>query len=385
VTPDLYLLLVVQFLSAFSDYAILFTTIAIVMQDANSPAWYIPALQGLFLTAYVLLAPWVGPFTDQHPKAAVLSYANFIKALGATFLFLGIEPLFAYAIVGIGAAIYSTAKYGILPELLPTERLVTANGWVEGITIGAMLAGSIIGGAIADRSTVLATGLIAVLFISAGIAARWIQAITARAQTDLSAIARFLWLIRGLLKTRQARFCILGVVLFWATTAALRVMLFSWAPLVLSIHDSAGIAALSFSVFIGSATGAAIVPGIIPLEKLRRGRFAAYFFGAVIVLLAITEGIWPARLVLFLIGFTGGVFLIPLNAALQEIGYRSIGSGNTIAVQQFFESLGMAGATMIYGIATGFGANPIASIAVLGLMVILSTLTVSGHLPKKVS
>ena len=88
---------------------------------------------------------------------------------------------------------------------------------------------------------------------------------------------------------------------------------------------------------------------------------------------------------LFLIGFTGGVFLIPLNAALQEIGYRSIGSGNTIAVQQFFESLGMAGATMIYGIATGFGANPIASIAVLGLMVILSTLTVSGHLPKKVS
>lgn len=375
------LLLVVQFLTAFTDYAALFATMAMVMQKANSPAWYIPALQGLFLTAYVVLAPWVGLFADRHPKSVVLGRANAIKAIGAALLFLEIEPLLGYAIIGIGAAFYAPAKYGILPELVAPERLIAANGSIEGVTIVAMLAGSLGGGAVADRAPGLALGGVTGLFLVAALTALRIKSPPGRkTQSDLAAIRHFGALIKNFLQIVRVRLYVLGVGLFWAATAALRVMLFAWAPLVLAIPDSAGIAALSLTIFLGIAAGAAVVSFLIPLEKLARVRFAAYSLGAMVLLLAITTEIWPARAVLFLVGLSGGMFLVPLNAALQELGHRSIGSGNTIAVQQFFESIAMVSATAIYGIAASFGATPVISIAALGLVIILTTLVISGRI-----
>ena len=132
---NLYILLLAQFLSAFADNAILFTVIAMIMETATAAAWYIPALQASFLVAFVLLAPWVGPFADARPKASVLVSANVVKAIGAGLLLINLEPLFAYAMIGVGAAMYSPAKYGILPELVAHEKLVKANGWIEGSTI----------------------------------------------------------------------------------------------------------------------------------------------------------------------------------------------------------------------------------------------------------
>ena len=153
---NIYRVLATQFLTAFADNAILFTAITIVMQQVALGDWYIPALQASFLVAFVFLAPWVGRLADTHPKPSILFGANIMKALGVGLLFLNIEPLIAYAIIGLGAAAYSPAKYGILPEMVDEEALVKTNGWIEGSTILAILSGTVVGAALSEYSITLA-------------------------------------------------------------------------------------------------------------------------------------------------------------------------------------------------------------------------------------
>src|SRR5690554_2584864 len=161
-------LVTAQFLSAFSDNAMLFTVIAIVLQTGDRGPWYVPALQSVFLVAFVLLTPWVGTFADRHSKPRVLLLANMVKGLGGLLILLGVEPLIGYAVVGIGAATYSPAKYGILPELADHTQLVRINSWIEGTTIAAILLGTVIGATLADASIELAlTVIIACYVISA--------------------------------------------------------------------------------------------------------------------------------------------------------------------------------------------------------------------------
>ena len=162
---NILILLVVQFLSAFADNAILFTVIAIVLQTAFTASWYISVLQAVFLIAFVVLAPWVGTIADRYPKPKILVIANLIKASGAFLLFLDIEPILAYGVIGIGAAFYSPAKYGILPEYSQQQALLKANSWVEGSTILAVLSGMVIGAKIADESIELALTTVFILFI----------------------------------------------------------------------------------------------------------------------------------------------------------------------------------------------------------------------------
>ncbi|CAK0765921.1 MFS transporter, LPLT family, lysophospholipid transporter [Gammaproteobacteria bacterium] len=385
-TRNVYILLIAQFLTAFADNAILFTALAMVKHINGNPPWYIPALQEVFLVAFVALAPWVGRFADARPKSVVLFNANVVKAIGAGLMFAGVDPLISYAIVGVGAAMYAPAKYGILPELVSHDALVKANGWIESTTILAILSGSIVGGMVADHSVVIALGLIETLFVLSAFTAWFIERIPPHIherQKCESALPHFLHLAQSLLHTRRARFCVLGVAIFWAAAAALRVILVAWAPLVLDIQDSGGIAKLTAFIAIGIALGAVVVPHIVPLEHLRRARFAAYGVGIAILLLETISDIREARVVLILVGLAGGLFVVPINAALQEIGHRSVGSGNTIAVQQFFESLAMATATALYGLAAALGADPMSAIIVLGLVVIVVSSVVSWHLPRR--
>jgi len=158
-SKDVYKVLFAQFLTAFADNAILFTAITMVLHQSDSAAWYVPALQASFLVSFVVLAPWVGPFADARPKPSVMAMANIIKVLGASMLLFNIEPLLAYAIVGLGAAVYSPAKYGILPELVSEEKLVKANGWIEGSTILAILSGTLTGAMISEFSIPMALAI----------------------------------------------------------------------------------------------------------------------------------------------------------------------------------------------------------------------------------
>lgn len=377
----IYPLLIAQFLSAFADNAVLFTVIALVLQSTALPGWYVPALQSVFLVAFVVMAPWAGAFADEHAKSRVLIIANLIKALGALLLLINVEPLLAYAVVGLGAAVYSPAKYGILPELVEHRLLVKANSWIEGSTILAILTGMIIGARIADYSVRLALIVTVILYLVSAAATLWLPVLSSRqAQAGLK-IMRFGRQIGRFFVTPRSRFAILGASLFWATAATLRVMLIAWAPLVLLTKDATEIAELTLFLAIGIVAGSALVPKLIPLELLRRARIPAYIMALFIIGLAFTTEVWTARLALLAIGMTGGMFIVPINAALQEIGQQGIGSGNAVALQGFFQNAAMLVAVGGYTYISALDISPVSSMSVLGALVFIITFAVSWHLP----
>ncbi len=378
-------LLVAQFLSAFADNAILFTVIALVMHAPNSPSWYIPALQSAFLIFFVILAPWVGHFADSYPKKRVLIVANLVKASGVGLLLLNVEPLIAYAIVGAGAAIYSPAKYGILPELVDHDYLVKANSWIEGSTIVAILFGMSIGAKVADASIYGALiGTICLFLLSASIASLLPKKMPiVNAQNEEQKQSKLLYFytqIQQFFISPRARFIVLSGALFWASAATLRVVLVAWSPLVLSLHSATEIAELTLFLAVGIVIGSAIVPRFITLEQLRRIRFAAYGMATFIMVLSFTETLWAARAVLLLIGVMGGIFIVPINAALQDLGCQSIGSGRAIAVQGFFQNLAMLIAVGSYSYAASQQISPTTTMLILGVLLLSAAFLVTFQL-----
>ena len=377
-------LLGAQFLTAFADNAILFTAIAMVFFDPQAPQrgdWYVPALQASFLVAFVVLAPWAGPFADRRRKPHVLLIGNVLKAAGAALMFAGVEPVIAYALVGTGAAVYGPAKYGILPELVGAERLVRANGWIEGSTILAIVLGTVVGSRVADRSTSLALLMVIVCYALSAAAALALPRLPA-AQVDAAAgIRTFVGRFHILFETATWRFSMLGNSLFWASAAVMRLLLVAWAPVVLFTKTSREIADLTLFLALGIVAGALLVPRLIPLGRLRRARLAAYAMGVAILVFSLVATAWPARAVLVAIGVCGGMFLVPINAALQNIGHRTIGSGRAVALQSFFENSAMLTSVAIYTVAVREGAQPVQSIVVVGVLVLIATTLVSWRLP----
>jgi LPLT family lysophospholipid transporter-like MFS transporter len=338
-------------------------------------------LQAGFLVSFVLLAPWVGPFADARPKATVLTLANWVKMLGGLLMLTGIDPFTSYAVIGIGAAMYSPAKYGILPELVGHDRLVRANGWIEGSTILAILTGMAVGAWVADRSIDAALGMVVGLYLVSGLAAMLIRKIPPLHPPADAAIPHFLKMTVSFMSTSRARFAVLGASLFWGSAAALRVIVVVWAPAVLLLTNTFDISKLTLASALGIAIGALIAPTLIPLEHLRRARIAAYLMGVSIIALSLLDGIWSARIALFAAGIAGGIFVVPINAALQEIGHKTVGSGGAVAVQHFFENIAMLAATGAYALAADRGIGPAASLAGLGVLVLIAGFGVSRHLP----
>ncbi len=379
---QIYPLLVAQFLSAFADNAILFTVIAMVMQSAALETWYVPALQSVFLIAFVVLAPWVGAFADNYPKFKILIIANLIKAAGAVLLVFNVEPLIAYCIVGAGAALYSPAKYGILPEISEHTLLVKANSWIEGSTIFAILLGMIIGAKVADYSIQWALiGTVMVFLLSATISL-FLPSTVSKQTVSGSKLIQFGRHVGTFFDTSRSRFSVLSASLFWASAATVRVILIAWTPLVLMTKNASEIAELTLFLAIGIIIGSAVVPKLIPLEHLRRARIPAYLMGVFIIGLSFMDTVWGARSLLLLIGITGGLFIVPINAALQEIGQQSIGSGSAVALQNFFQNVAMLLAVGSYTYSVTLGISPVNAMLTLGGLVFIATLIISLRLPK---
>jgi len=381
---DLKKLLLAQFLTAMADNAILFVAVAMVLQGSLDGDWYVPAFQASFLVAFVVLAPWVGLFADNTSKPKVLMLANVIKAAGALMMLLNFEPLIAYAVVGIGAATYSPAKYGILPELANDENaLMKSNSWIEGSTIVAILLGTVLGAKIADQSIFIALNMVLLVYLlSAGITMWMTQLPPAHQHVKEAVLSSFKQTIITLLKTPSVRFATCGVSLFWASAVILRLIIIAWAPATLLLTTSEDISLLTLFIALGIAIGALLAPKLIPIHKLRRTRLAAYTLGAAVLLLLLTDDLNAARVLLFLAGIAGGLFVVPINALLQEIGHQTVGSGHAVAAQHFFENIAMLLATGIYTWAVSADIQSTTSMMVLGIFIILITSIIAYKLPK---
>jgi len=384
-SSDLKKLLLAQFLTAMADNAILFIAVAMVLQGALSGDWYIPALQASFLVAFVVLAPWVGVFADTTSKPIVLMLANLIKAIGALMMILNVEPLIAYAVVGIGAAAYSPAKYGVLPELASDENmLMQSNSWIEGSTIVAILLGTVLGAKIADYSIFIALSAVLVIYILSATITLWMSKLPAAHQKERRGVmGSFKATVTTLLQTPSARFATFGVSLFWASAVTLRLIIIAWAPITLMITTSEDISLLTLFIALGIAAGALLAPKLIPMHNLKRTRFAAYVLGISVLMLMLTDDLQIARITLFIAGVSGGLFVVPINALLQNIGHQTVGSGHAVAVQHFFENIAMLLATVIYTWAVSVNIPSTTSMMVLGIFILIATSVIAYKLPQE--
>jgi len=377
-------LLIAQFLSALADNALLFAAIALLAQ-INSPHWHQPLLLQFFVISYIILAPFVGGIADAYPKGRVMFYSNAIKFIGSLSMLLGMQPLYAYAIVGVGAAAYSPAKYGILTELLPPKELVMANGWMEGSTVFAIILGSIIGGALAQFDPLVAIIIITGLYLLAAIFNRYIPALPVDhklpKKNPLYMIKDFWHAFKVLWKDPEGQLSLAVTTLFWGAGASLRLIVIAWAGYALqfNLEESTRLTAM---VAFGIAIGSVIAARYISLKDSVKVLPAGILMGGFVMTMTVIHDWQIAALIFLFIGALCGFFIVPLNALLQHRGHILIGAGHSIAVQNFNENIGilLLSGTYTWMVREEFSINTI--IILLGLFVSMTMLAIYKHYKK---
>lgn len=355
-----------QFLSAFGDNALLFATLALLKAEFY-PDWSQPILQMVFVGAYIIFAPFVGQVADSFPKGRVMMFANGLKLLGAASICFGFNPFIGYTLVGIGAAAYSPAKYGILGELTTGDKLVKANGLMESSTIAAILLGSVAGGVLADWHVLAALGVCAVVYGGAVVANLFIPKLPVARPGQSWRVkpmtGSFFTACRVLWRNGETRFSLMGTSMFWGAGVTLRFLLVLWVPVALGITDNATPTYLNAMVAIGIVVGAGAAAKLVTLETVARCMPAGILIGVVVLIFSLQHALLPAYALLILIGILGGFFVVPLNALLQERGKQTVGAGNAIAVQNLGENLAMLLMLGLYSLAVKVGV-PVVGIGV---------------------
>ena len=373
-------LLGAQFLSALADNALFILAIALVKQGGGGHL--VPYVQSAFVVAFILLAPFAGPFADALPKGRVLMIGNGVKLAGAVGLALGVHPLLAYNLVGVGATVYSPAKYGILSQMFTPDRLVKANGLLEGSTIAAILLGVVLGGLLADHSLEGALWITVGLYTLAAAVNLLIPRLPPEhpltAISPLALVREFIASLRSLWNNVDARFSLLGTSLFWGAGSTLRLMLFAWVPVALGITDNQMPANLMGVVSIGIVIGAGLAGLLVRLEAVNRALIGGLALGPAALLLAVTGDLYLAIALLVVVGVAGGFFVVPLNALLQERGHGSVGAGHALAVQNFWENGAMFVFSLLYGHAQAAGAPVAPSVAAFGLFLLIGAGALTG-------
>ena len=386
-----YTIMAAQFFSSLADNALLIAAIALLIQ-LDAPDWMTPLLKLFFVLSYVLLAAFVGAFADSRPKGNVMFITNTIKFVGCAVMLFGSHPLLSYAIVGLGAAAYSPAKYGILTELLPPERLVAANGWIEGLTVGSIILGTVLGGVLISVGVssrllgfdlpVIETGIdtpaeaailiIMMIYIIAALinlkipdtGARYV----AQKTNPIELVQDFAHCFRTLWNDRLGQISLAVTTLFWGAGATLQFIVLKWAEVALNMSLSQGAILQAISA-VGVAGGAVWAASRIPLKQSLKVLPYGVVMGLVVCVMAIyhidmippivlvefdkmklTLNLIPPYALLVLVGWLAGYFVVPMNALLQHRGHVLLSAGHSIAVQNFNENLSVLSILMLYAL-----------------------------------
>ncbi|RPH40525.1 MAG: lysophospholipid transporter LplT [Burkholderiales bacterium] len=356
-----YTIMAAQFCSSLADNALLIAAIALLV-EMHAPEWMKPLLKLFFTISYVVLAPFVGAFADSMPKGKVMFYTNTIKVVGCALMFFAVHPLLAYAVVGFGAAAYSPAKYGILTELLPPEKLVAANGWIEGTTVSSIILGTVLGGALISPTIsasllafdlpTLDTGVdtpaesailvIAAFYALAGLFNLRIPDTGARyahqERNPLRLLADFGHCLRVLWRDKLGQISLAVTTLFWGAGATLQFIVLKWADVQLGMPLSKA-AILQGVVAVGIAVGAVVAARFVPLRGSLRVLPVGVAMGVLVPMMTLVHALPLAYMTLVLIGALAGFFVVPMNALLQHRGHVLMSAGHSIAVQNFNENL----------------------------------------------
>ncbi|GAB1461003.1 MAG: lysophospholipid transporter LplT [Thauera sp.] len=382
-----YIIMAAQFFSALADNALLIIAIA-MLRDMAAPSEYEPLLKLFFTVSYVALAAFVGAFADSMPKWRVMLISNTIKIGGCLMLFLGAHPLFAYAVIGLGAAAYSPAKYGILTEYLPHRLLVVANGWIEGLTVGAIIVGTVIGGIMirGDVSTWLvglglpgvgsafgaAVLMVGTLYLVAAIFNMYIPDTGVDHKplksNPLYLLHDFNHCLRLLWRDKLGQISLAVTTLFWGAGATLQFIVIKWAEHNLGMNLSQA-SMLQGVVALGVATGSVLAARYITLRRAVNVIPLGIAMGLGVTTMVGVSEIWIAMALMVVVGGLAGFFVVPMNALLQHRGHILMGAGHSIAVQNFNENLSILVMTGTYALLIVLGLSINTVIVMFGLFV----------------
>ena len=389
-----YTIMAAQFFSSLADNALLISAIALLI-EMTAPEWMKPMLKLFFTVSYVVLAPFVGAFADALPKGKVMFYTNAIKVVGCAMMFASIHPLLAYAVVGLGAAAYSPAKYGILTELLPPSKLVAANGWIEGTTVGSIILGTVVGGALISPSvsTVIvglgipgvyspATGAIVVIgfvYLLAALINLRIPDTGARYQkqhTDPILLIREFWHCNMTLwRDKLGQISLAVTTLFWGAGAVLQFIVLEWAKQQLGLPLNRA-AILQGVVALGIAVGAMLAARFVTLRRSPRVIPLGIAMGVLVPSMTLVTSLPASYPLLILVGGLAGFFVVPMNALLQHRGHVLMSAGHSIAVQNFNENLNVLTMLGIYALLLKFELHINSIILLFGAFVAITMLLV---------
>ncbi|MGI9133481.1 MAG: lysophospholipid transporter LplT [Rhodoferax sp.] len=386
-----YTIMSAQFFSSLADNA-LFVAAVELLRSAGAPEWQRAALVPMFALFYVVLAPFVGAVADALPKGRVMLYSNTIKIIGCLMMLFGSHPLMAYAVVGLGAAAYSPAKYGILTELLPASQLVKANGWIEGLTISSIILGVLLGGQLV--SAAVSSQLLAFNFplidtsvdtppeaaisvlIFVYLLAAWFNTRIPGTDVPMRPMPRHLitllpdfWHCNSRLwRDRLGQISLSTTTLFWGVSGNLRYIVLAWASAALG-YGVTQASALVGVVAVGTAVGAVVASLRMRLDQATQVLPMGIAMGLLVIALNFISNVWAAAPFLVLLGALGGFLVVPMNALLQHRGHNLMGAGRSIAVQNFNEQACILGLGGFYSLSTGFGLSAFGAITVFGLVV----------------
>ena len=388
-----YTIMAAQFFSSLADNALLIAAIAL-LTVMKSPEWMTPLLKLFFVLSYVLLAAFVGAFADALPKGRVMFITILIKIFGCGMMFFDVHPLIAYAVVGFGAAAYSPAKYGILTELLPAEKLVAANGWIEGLTVSSIILGTVMGGALInpniaakllafdfpiinfgiDTPAEAALCIITVAYLLAALFNLRIPDTGARyphqERNPIKLIGDFANCFTTLWKDRLGQISLAVTTLFWGAGATLQFIVLKWAEKSLHMPlDKAAI--LQGIVAVGVAVGAVAAARFVPLKKSLSVMPLGVIMGVVVIVMTMVHSVWLAYPLLVLVGALSGYFVVPMNALLQHRGHVLMSAGHSIAVQNFNENLSVLTMLLLYALMVKLDLN-------INIVIIMFGMSVSG-------
>ena len=386
-----YTIMSAQFFSSLADNA-LFIAAVELLKSSKAPTWQAAALVPMFALFYVVLAPFVGAFADAMPKGKVMFASNAIKVVGCILMLVGLHPLLAYAVVGLGAAAYSPAKYGILTELLPASQLVKANGWIEGLTIasiilGILLGGQLVGQAVASRMLafdfpVITTGIdtppeaaiFVLIFIY--ILAAWFNTriphtgveMRRMPKNPLELVPDFWTCNSRLWRDKLGQISLATTTLIWGVSGNLRYIILAWSAAALS-YSTTQASSLSGVVALGTAVGAAVASMRMRLDMATSVMPLGIVMGVLVILMNFIGNVWVAAPFLILLGAIAGFMVVPMNALLQHRGHNLMGAGRSIAVQNFNEQACILGLGALYSLSAGMGMSAFGAITGFGLIV----------------
>ncbi|MBL8385548.1 MAG: lysophospholipid transporter LplT [Burkholderiales bacterium] len=386
-----YTIMSAQFFSSLADNA-LFVAAVELLKSGGAPEWQRAALVPMFAFFYVVLAPFVGAFADLLPKGRVMFLSNMLKVVGCLMMLVGIHPLIAYTIVGLGAAAYSPAKYGILTELLPPSQLVKANGWIEGLTIASIILGVLLGGQLIghrvsdvllaidlphidlgiDTPPEAAIASIVSLYVVAAAFNLFIPltgaAMLPLPERPLELLTDFWRCNITLWRDKLGQISLATTTLFWGVSGNLRYIVLAWAAAALG-YGTTQASGLVGVVAIGTAVGAVVASMRMRLDQATSVIPLAIVMGFLVILLIFINNVWVAAPFLILLGGIGGYLVVPMNALLQHRGHNLMGAGRSIAVQNFNEQACILALGFLYTSATGVGVSAFTAIAGFGALV----------------